>query len=463
MKSFLRKIIPPDLIRAYRFSREFAAAALEGFPSRKLYVIGVTGTNGKTTSVHMIAHILRETGYKVAAISSVEFRIGKRSWQNNLKMTMPSRLKLQRFIRQAVRAGCQVLVLEVTSEGISQMRHRFVGFNSALFTNLTPEHIEAHGNFEVYKRAKAKLFLSLRRFSGSFQGLPQGRVSIANLDDDNSGFFLSFPSDIKYGYRLAKAEKEKRIQKKSLIQNLRIVEAKEIDLGRHFVSFKVQSPLGAVKFKIPLTGRFNVYNALGAICVTESFGISLKETASALAYFRGVPGRMEFIHSRKGFDVVVDYAHTPDALLKVYQALEDLNSESSGRGRPGGKSRIRASKLICVLGSAGGGRDKWKRPRLGWIASKFCREIILTNEDPYDEDPAEILAMIRAGISKSRFPAGRVHEILDRRKAIRKALASAGKGDIIVITGKGREPWMCLARGKKIPWDDRKIVEDFLN
>ncbi len=190
-----------------------------------------------------------------------------------------------------------------------------------------------------------------------------------------------------------------------------------------------------------MLGEFNIYNALSAICVALSEGISLETCKSALEKIQGIPGRMEIV-IEEPFKVIVDYAHTPDALEKVYETNSKLKSQNA--------------KLICVLGSAGGGRDKWKRPKMGEIAGKYCDEIILTNEDPYDENPLIIIDEVASGIKNQE----RLEKILDRKDAIKKALSLAKSKDVVVITGKGCEPWMCITGGKKIPWDDREIVRE---
>lgn len=387
MVNLLRKFIPPFLLDAYHLSLAFLGAVLYGFPSKRLKVVGITGTNGKSTTVYLAAKILEEAGFKTAALSSIEFKIGEKTWPNTLKMTMPGRFKIQKFLKQAVSTGCKYAVLEVTSEGIKQYRHRFISFNAAVFTNLSPEHIERHGGFEKYKAAKAKLFFETKN------------IHIVNLDDANGRYFWDIPAKKKFGHRL--------------------------------------SDFPDLQIKLP--GEFNKYNAITAIYVGLSQGVSLEICQKVLEKVESIPGRMETV-IKEPFGVIVDYAHNPDALQKVYKQI-------------GGRK-------ICVLGAAGGGRDKWKRPELGRIAAQHCDEIILTNEDPYDELPEEILNDIKSGITLFKRSPEKCYTILDRREAIKKALSLAGPGDMVVITGKGCEPWMCVAGGKKIPWDDRKIALD---
>lgn len=393
MKDLIKKFIPPFLISWYHFSLAFLAALLYGFPARKLKVIGVTGTNGKTTVVHLTTKILEEAGLKTAALSSIQFKINEKIWPNTLKMTMPGRFFIQKFLREAVNSDCQCAVLEVTSEGIKQYRHKFINFEAAVFTNLSPEHIEAHGGFENYKKAKGKLFEAAKN------------IHVINLDDENAEYFLQFPAEKKITYQI--------------LGNLISING--------FNGYPI-----SINLQLKLLGVFNLYNAAAAIAVGLSQGVNLETCRRAAEKIEGIPGRMELV-IREPFKVFVDYAFTPNALEKVYQTL---------------------SPRICVLGACGGGRDKWKRPVLGQIASKYCDEIIVTNEDPYDENPMDIIEQVASGAGP------KAKKILDRREAIREALKLANPGDIVIITGKGCESWICVANGKKIPWDDRETVKE---
>lgn len=399
MKELLKKFIPPFLLDWYHFVLPMFGAFLYGFPSKKIKVIGVVGTDGKTTTTSLIVGILEQAGYKTAAVSSIRFKIGDKEWKNTLKMTMPGRFKLQRFLRDAVRAGCQYAVLETTDEGIKQHRHCFIDFKTAVLTNITPEHIEAHGSFEKMRAENEKLFQIAKE------------AHIVNLDDENKDYFLQYPAKKKYTYGLDKGD----INTKN------------------------------TQFNLHLIGDFNKYNALAALCVGLSQGVNLETCKRALEKAEGIPGRMEVV-IKEPFMVIVDYAHTVNALEKVYQTIRNT------------KDKRQDTKLICVLGSCGGGRDKWKRPEIGKIASQYCDEIILTNEDPYDENPLHILNDIEKGFSQ--IP--KHEKILDRREAIKKALSLAKPNDIVIITGKGSEPWLCVAKGKKIPWDDRQVVREEL-
>jgi UDP-N-acetylmuramyl-tripeptide synthetase len=448
MKELVKKMIPKFILDAHHQFWPFLGALAYGFPSRKLIVIGVTGTNGKTTVVDWTARVLEEAGYKIASASSVRFKIGEREKPNMLKMTMPGRMKLQKFLKDAVDGGCHYAVIEVTSEGIAQHRHSFIDFDVAVFTNLSSEHIERHGGFEKYKEAKGKLFGTLKPQNTNHKtqttNHTQKKVSIVNFDDENAEYFLRLGADEKFGFTT-----NEKLQVKNLYCGKNIVSSRES------VEFKVEN----IAFHLNVAGEFNIYNALAAICVGLSQGVDLATSARALGKVQGVPGRMEIV-VRDPFTVVVDYAHTPVALENVYRVFAQpksdifINKESpSYVGRP---------KLICVLGAAGGGRDKWKRQEFGRIAARYCDAMILTNEDPYDEDPRRILFEMKSGIPNSEIPISGFYEILDRKEAIRKALVLAKKEDVVVITGKGSEPWMCVAKGRKIPWSDREVVKEEL-
>ena len=409
----IKRFIPFFLLSWYHLSLAFLGALIYGFPSKKLKVIGITGTKGKSTVVELTGVILEQAGYKIASLSSIKFKINKEEWSNKLKMTMPGRFRIQRFLRKAVKSGCRYAILEVTSEGILQHRQRFIDFDVALFTNLSPEHIERHGSFERYRQAKGKLFKQCKK------------NHIINLDDESAEYFLEFKATKKCGYGLE-------------VSSLHSVIAKNPQTLNNRIKFSVKN----TEFNLALSGKFNVYNSLAAICIGLSQGVDLEISKKALEKVKGIPGRMETV-MEKPFKVIVDYAHTPDSLEKVYQTISNF--------------QLPASSLICVFGSCGGGRDKWKRPEMGKIAAKYCDKIILTNEDPYDEDPSRILSEIKSGIPDTKYNI--LNIILDRRKAIKKALKAAKQEDTIIITGKGSEPWMCLANNKKIPWSDKEIIK----
>ncbi|MBI4117430.1 MAG: UDP-N-acetylmuramoyl-L-alanyl-D-glutamate--2,6-diaminopimelate ligase [Parcubacteria group bacterium] len=412
-----RKMIPRPVFDFfqpwYHGLLALSGAVIFNWPSRRLKVIGVTGSKGKSTTVFLITRFLEEAGYKTAAIGSLGYKIGDREWPNNLKMTMPGRWKIQKFLAQAVKAGCRFAVLEVTSEGIKQKRHWGLKFDAAVFTNLEKEHIESHGSFEKYYLAKQELFKRTKK------------IHILNADSPYIGLFSEFKAEKKIFYSL-----------------------KNYD------------------FETSLKGDFNKYNILAAAVAAGNYGASPEIIQEALNKIKTISGRMEFIDAGQNFKVVVDYAHTPESLKQVYQTLksEILNPKSETNS----KFKIQNSKpkLICVLGAAGGGRDRWKRPIFGRLAQNYCDRIILTDEDPYDEKPEKIIEEIASGFSQTLNPKSETlnyFKILDRKEAIKKAITLAGENDIIAITGKGSENSMAVSGGRKIPWSDKGIVLDLLN
>jgi len=421
LKNLLRKFVPGFLLSWYHFGWVVLGALIYGFPAKKMTVVGVTGTDGKSTSVEMITRIFKEAGFKTCSTSSVWFQINEKKWKNPVKMGMPGRFFLQRFLRQALREGCTHAVVEVSSEGILQHRHRFLNFHTAVVTNLSPEHIESHGSFEKYRAEKQKLFQATKG------------VHVLNANDESVEYFSEFSSREKIFYGV---ENNTRYlpRRPTGAQDTKYIEASKIQEHKGGTNFQVNG----IDFSLRLIGQFNAYNALAAICVGMAHDISLETCQKALADMERMPGRTDPVITEP-FTVLVDYAITPKAFENLYKGVRRL---------------FEPRKLICVFGSCGGGRDKWRRPILGKIAATYCDEIIVTNEDPYDEDPSIIIEEIIEGAG------GKGEKILDRRDAIHKALSIAEKGDVIVVSGKGSEDAIAVAGGKKIPWDERKVIKE---
>lgn len=409
----IKKFIPKSVFEFFQpmYHRLLAwgGALRYGFPSHQMKLIGVTGTKGKSTMVYMITKILEESGANVAAIGSLGFKIKDKEWPNTLKQTMPGRFRLQKFLAEAKKSGCDFVVLEVTSEGIKQYRHLGIRFDTAVFVNIHREHLENHGSFENYIRAKQELFKATKH------------VHVLNADEARISDFDKFPAEKKITFGINHGD----------------IRPTDVLASETESEFKV----GGQMVHLKIGGMFNVLNALGAWTVAAVYNIEQPIIADALGKLETIPGRLEFIQ-REPFKVVVDYAHTPDSLETIYKTLKPANG-----------------KLICVLGAAGGGRDKWKRPEFGAIAEKYCDKIFLTDEDPYEENPEEIVDQVRAGIHS---PDADVTKIMDRRAAIAAAIAAAGPGDTVVITGKGSEVTMAVAGGRKIPWSDAAIVRECL-
>ncbi len=450
MEQFLkigRKIIPESVFEffqpAYHLFLGYLGALIYGFPSEKLFIIGVTGTKGKTTTCNLIAQIFNHSGLKTGMATTINFRIGDKEWVNTSKQTMLGRFQLQKFISEMVKSGCKCAVIETSSEGILQYRHKFIDYNAAVFTNLSPEHIERHGSFEKYREAKVKLFEKVAE-------KPNG-VGVYNLDDENVGYFLKPKIAKQYVYTLKLKKEIGGIQNLYQISKINSTPLEMESLtgqatqGTSFL-------FGNEEYKMPLVGEFNVYNAAAAICMAISRGIPRRQIKKALQKAVPPAGRFEIINKGQNFNVIIDYAHEPASLESVYKTIKNSSF------------MVRGSKLICLLGSQGGGRDKWKRPEMGKIAAKYCDKIILTNEDPYDEPPMEIINQIEEGIGinqPNRYKSA-VYKILDRREAIQKAFSLAKKGDTVILTGKAGEVWMAVENGKKIHWDEKQVVEEKL-
>jgi len=436
MKNLLRKLIPNFIFSLYHWKLAYLGAILYGFPSRKLTVIGVTGTKGKTTTCNLIAQILNEAGFKTGLATTVNFRIGDKEWINEYKQTMLGRFRLQKLLRQMVREGCKYAVIETSSEGILQYRHKGIKYSVAVFTNLSPEHIERHGNFENYRSAKLKLCEAVAK--------KRDGIGIYNLDDANVDYFLKCDINNKIGFGT---------RNKYQLANFNKIS------GIELFADKTEFLINNDKFEMPLIGEFNVYNAAAAICVAGLQGIGMGKIKEILRNAKPTPGRLEVVNAGQPFTVIVDYAHEPASLEAVYKTLRIFNPHTSrGEG-------VNPRKIIALLGAQGGGRDKRKRPELGRIAGEYADTIIVTNEDPYDENPQQIIDDVKQGITP-RPPAGgsgqNLFEILDRREAIKKALSLAEPGDIVILTGKGGEVWMCGPNGEKIPWNEREVVEEEL-
>ena len=407
-KKILSILRPP-----YHFALAYLAALRFGHPSREIMVIGVTGTKGKSTVTEILTRILETEGHKVASVSTIQFKIGDKTERNLHKMTMPGRFFVQHFLRKAVTAGCTHAIIEITSEGAKQYRHQFLELDALIFTNLTPEHIESHGSFEKYKKAKLSI---AERVSLSTK---RPRYLVANTDDEHGASFLNFPVEYQLPYGL---------------KNLSLYSLHKDSISLVF---------GDTTLRVPLIGLFNVYNVLGAVTLARALGISFKTIDNALRELPPVAGRVEQFSSPKNavkaVTAVVDYAHTPDSLTKLYEAFPD-------------------SHKVCVLGNTGGGRDSWKRPEMGAIAERFCDYIILTNEDPYDENPRVIVEQMAKAITDK----DKLEIIMDRRLAIATALERAEDGGYVLVSGKGTDPYIMGPRGTKTVWSDAEVVKEEL-
>jgi UDP-N-acetylmuramoyl-L-alanyl-D-glutamate--2,6-diaminopimelate ligase len=425
IKQFIRKILPRSAYRAfvapYHAGWSFFSALRYGFPARKLVVIGVTGTKGKSSVAEMIKAVLEEDGLMVAVSSTIHFKIGSEVRPNLYKMTLPGRGFIQKFLHEAVRKGATHAVVELTSEAAVQYRHLFLSLDALVFTNLEKEHLESHGSMEKYFQAKYRLGRSLARSP------KRPRAIIANSESEYGKRFLALPVEKQIPFALSDAKD---------IVATKVADEKSVT-ETDGMAFVYENNHEKTAFQIPHPGNFSVRNALAAIKVGEFLHIAPSVSSNALASLARIPGRAERIEAGQDFTAVVDYAHTPDSLQALYDAYS-------------------AQRKICVLGNTGGGRDTWKRPKMGRIADDACDEVILTDEDPYDEDPEKIVHEMAAGMNREPFI------IMDRREAIAKALSMAKSGDAVLITGKGTDPYIMQANGKKLPWSDARVVREEL-
>ncbi len=423
VKALLRKVLPTSLLSLYHFCLARAAAFVYGNPSEKMIVIGVTGTSGKSTTVSFIGQILEHAGHRVGWTSTATFKVGSKEWANDRKMTSLGRFQTQKLLKEMVNAGCTHAIVEVTSQGIVQHRHQGINFDVAVFTNLWPEHIESHGSFENYKQAKLKLFqhLTARPHKHLF-GKEIPKVIVANGNDPHANDFLAHKADRKVAFEVDP----------------------DLELTAAGASF---SALG-VEMDLPILGAFNVQNALAAASVAMVLDVPVSIIKDAVARLRGVPGRLERIDEGQSFGVIVDYAFEPVAMKRIYETLSLLPYE----------------RLIHVFGSCGGGRDAARRPILGRMSGEFADICIVTNEDPYDDDPMQIIREVAAGAREVGKKDGEdLFVIEDRGEAIKKAIQMAASNDLVLVTGKGSEPVMAVAHGKLIPWDDRVEVRKALH
>lgn len=440
LKSLLRSLIPEPLIGAYHYVLALLAAFLYGHPSEKLIVVGVTGTNGKSTTVQFIGRLLESSGQRVGWTTTASFKVADREWVNDKKMTMLGRFLTQKLLREMVEAGCRYAVIETSSQGIVQSRHIGINYDVVAFTNLTPEHIEAHGGVENYKAAKGELFDRLHRLARKkIDDQEIEKAIIVNLDDPHAEYFLSFGAD-RYGgcsWRGAHQELQTRLNKTPVL-------AVDVAFGGTCTTFSWDGEPIHLK---PI-GRFYLENALVATAVLSILGMDHEVIRRGVEELDAVPGRLEKIDEGQPFTVIVDYAYEPAALGAVYEAME----------------LIQHKRIIHIVGSAGGGRDVARRKTLGEMAAQQDDIVIVTNEDPYDEDPMQIVNDVAdAAGSNGKMDGVDLYRILDRQEAIDFAVKIAEPGDLVLITGKGSEPVMAVANGKKIPWDDREAVRRALN
>lgn len=418
----VRKVLPGSAVsnveEAYRRGRVKLVSARYGNPAKGLRVIAITGTNGKTTTACFINEILKEAGMRTAMFTTAVIEIDGKQQLNDMNVTVASTAHMQRFFRDAKRAHVDYVILEVTSHSLHQHKLDTVPIEVAVMTNLTQDHLDYHKTMENYAAAKGKLFAN-----------KPGYI-VLNRDDEWFEFFDKFPAakqKITYG---ADDEAEAKIEKVTLYRKG----------SEAHITIDHQTKL---MLTTALPGKFNVYNMAAAAAACYVLGVKLNDIVEGVANLDGVPGRFERVVDGLGFDVVVDYAHTPDALEKLLEATKAITKQ----------------RTILVFGACGD-RDQTKRPIMGKIAARLADRIILTDEESYSEDPQAIRDMIREGIMDGSGD-GKTTEIPDRREAIEKALSIAKKGDTILITGMGHEQHRII-NGERQPWNDAEVVRELV-
>ncbi len=402
-----------------------AAAIRYGFPANKMIVIAVTGTKGKTSTSNMIHRIFTEAGRKTGLLTTINFKIGEDEERNTTNHTTVSPFQLQKKIREMADARCELLVLEVTSHAVVQHRLWGINVDTALFTNLSQDHLDYHKTMERYRNAKGGLF---ERLNASARKPGVSKISVVNQDDPEHEYFNRIPADQLFEYGILKGA----------------YAARNLQPNAEGTKFLLRIPNGEVEIDLKIPGQMNVYNALAAATVATAHQINLHVIKKGLESMQPLPGRLEVIEEGQPYTVVVDFAHTEESLRQVLKMFRELTK----------------GKLIVAFGATGE-RDQGKRPKMGAVVHQFADQVILTNDDPYMEDPLKIAEMIREGIP--RVEGQGFWQVLDRKEAIRLALSMAQtEQDTVIIAGKGAEAYQLLGR-QRIPHDDRQVVRELLS
>lgn len=435
MRKLLNKFLSQQTKNKFHKFEANLACIKHHYPSRNIKVIGVTGTKGKTSVANLIASIFDSAGIKCAMETTINTKFGDEVVAHTQKdrwVTTPPPDVLQGFLRKAVNLKCEYAIIEVTSQAIDQNRIWGIDFDTLIFTNLSHDHLDYHKTRENYLNAKLKVF----------QDNPRAKF-IINADDPVSDKFIALPSKETILYSIKKPVDHGAVARKILT-------------SADSVTFTIAHDDGQNTINLKIPGIFNVQNALASFCAGLTCGIDPDEIRKGLESVELISGRMEAIKvsPKQDFTVIVDYAHNPDSLKNVYETIKDGMKNTGGR-------------LIAVLGATGR-RDKTKRPLMGALAGKYADLVIFTDEDPYDENPEQIIEEVSLGIHKGarKKHQWRLHrnywKVLDRKQAIKKAISEAKKNDVVAITGKGAEEVMAVGISTFIPFSDRKIARSEL-
>ncbi|MBP7992548.1 MAG: UDP-N-acetylmuramyl-tripeptide synthetase [Candidatus Magasanikbacteria bacterium] len=452
---FIKKIFPKSILNLRHLFFAWYGAWKYNQPSEDLIVIGITGTSGKSSTVYFMRKCLEALGYTVGSLSTIDFYIDGQDQLNNQKMTMLGKMQTQKYLRKMVKAGCDIAIVETTSEGAVQYRDRYICYDFMILTNLYPEHIESHGSYENYVKAKMGIVkrAGLTKRKNIAQLLPTTIKKIKNK------YATSVPKIVFINGEVAEAEEFLKLGNydwKVMFGQSEKLTVPESSVNTPYLMSHLQSREQGIAFKVedvqyqaPLYGVHNAYNLTVAIAVLRELGATKLEAQGVIATCTNAPGRNEFISEAetKGFKVIVDYSFEPKAMGALYEVVKLLSPK----------------KIIHVFGSTGGGRDVSRRFSVGELVGTNADVCVVTDEDPYDDEPMKIMNDVAEAVRKTgKKDNENLFIIPDRRAAIAKALSIAGPNDLVLVTGKGSEQAIVVAGGKKIPWDDRQVVREEL-
>ncbi len=415
------------------------AAAFHGYPARRLRVVGVTGTDGKTTTVNLIQSILAAAGHKSGLISSVNALIGDRYYDTGLHVTTPDALEVQGYLAEMVAAGAEYAILESTSHGLAQHRVTACEYDVAVVTNITHEHLDYHRTYEAYREAKARLF---RGLTTSFRKPDTPKVSVLNADDSSFAYLRDIPADRQLTYGLG-VDHPCDVRAENIAPDSSSLAFQPPTSSS--IAFTACTPAGRFQVRSSLLGFYNVYNILAAIAAGLSQAVPIEAMQEGIAAVTGVTGRMERLDLGQDFTAIVDFAHTPNALEQALKAARALT----------------VGEIIVVFGCAGR-RDVQKRPMMGEIAARLAERVVITAEDPRTESLDDIMAHIAVGCERAGGKEGENYwRIGDRGEAIAFAVHRARPGDLVIVTGKGHERSMCFGH-TEYPWSDHQAMSEAL-
>lgn len=423
--------VPTIRVKDSRYALAAFASAFYKYPSHDLKLIGVTGTNGKTTTTYLIEKILRDQSYRTGLMGTIQMKINDQCY--SVENTTLEALELQKSLDKMLKGNIDYCIMEVSSHALEMGRVIGCHYRTAIFTNLTQDHLDYHGTMEKYKQSKGLLF---SRFGNTFSHNPQlQKYAVLNGDDPASIYFRKITTAEVFTYGIDQEEVD--------------VRATDIRITSKGTHFKLISFAGALDFHLQLIGKFNIYNALAAISASIIEGISLKDIQESLKQVTGIDGRFESVYENQDYLVIVDYSHTPDSLEN---ALKTISEFAEG-------------KIICVFG-CGGDRDRTKRPLMGRISAKYSDYVYVTSDNPRTENPNLILLDIEKGIIDAGMTGNQYELLVDRQEAINKAITNARTKDVVLIAGKGHETYQEV-QGMKKDFDDRlvakKVIRSIIN